>query len=216
MIYHKVRATHDKRKSKDVLFTDTYTDGTENDVLLRFLNKYDDRDEIDIDDISKLIAISPLNVKYKIRGKGLKHYLNPRVIDGRLHRRINRASVAQIKEIVHDRTINKEFRGELLEFLDDRVNPSSPNYGIPFNLNDKCIWDDYVFAEEFSDCKIKDLFRLGLTRGIIRVPSKEEYLNNLLRSHNLPYRLQYIGKGNKPIFMVREIKPEIMVIKIYR
>ena len=216
MIYHKVRATHDKRKSKDVLFTDTYTDGTETDVLLRFLNKYDDRDEIDIDDISKLIAISPLNVKYKIRGKGLKHYLNPRIIDGRLHRRINRASVAQIKEIVHDRTINKEFRGELLEFLDDRVNPSSPNYGIPFNLNDKCIWDDYVFAEEFSDCKIKDLFRLGLTRGIIRVPSKEEYLNNLLRSHNLPYRLQYIGKGNKPIFMVREIKPEIMVIKIYR
>lgn len=216
MIYHKVRATHDKRKPKDVLFTDRYTDGTENDVLLRFLNKYDDRDEIDIDDISKLIAISPLNVKYKIRGKGLKHYLNPRVIDGRLHRRINRASVAQIKEIVHDRTINKEFRGELLEFLDDRVNPSSPNYGIPFNLNDKCIWDDYVFAEEFSDCKIKDLFRLGLTRGIIRVPSKEEYLNNLLRSHNLPYRLQYIGKGNKPIFMVREIKPEIMVIKIYR
>ena len=216
MIYHKVRATHDKRKSKDVLFTDRYTDGTENDVLLRFLNKYDDRDEIDIDDISKLIAISPLNVKYKIRGKGLKHYLNPRVIDGKLHRRINRASIAQIKEIVHDRTINKEFRGELLEFLDDRVNPSSPNYGIPFNLNDKCIWDDYVFAEEFSDCKIKDLFRLGLTRGIIRVPSKEEYLNNLLRSHNLPYRLQYIGKGNKPIFMVREIKPEIMVIKIYR
>lgn len=216
MIYHKVRATHDKRKPKDVLFTDRYTDGTENDVLLRFLNKYDDRDEIDIDDISKLIAISPLNVKYKIRGKGLKHYLNPRVIDGRLHRRINRASIAQIKEIVHDRTINKEFRGELLEFLDDRVNPSSPNYGIPFNLNDKCIWDDYVFAEEFSDCKIKDLFRLGLTRGIIRVPSKEEYLNNLLRSHNLPYRLQYIGKGNKPIFMVREIKPEIMVIKIYR
>ena len=216
MIYHKVRATHDKRKPKDVLFTDRYTDGTENDVLLRFLNKYDDRDEIDIDDISKLIAISPLNVKYKIRGKGLKHYLNPRVIDGRLYRRINRASIAQIKEIVHDRTINKEFRGELLEFLDDRVNPSSPNYGIPFNLNDKCIWDDYVFAEEFSDCKIKDLFRLGLTRGIIRVPSKEEYLNNLLRSHNLPYRLQYIGKGNKPIFMVREIKPEIMVIKIYR
>lgn len=216
MIYHKVRATHDKRKPKDVLFTDRYTDGTENDVLLRFLNKYDDRDEIDIDDISKLIAISPLNVKYKIRGNGLKHYLNPRIIDGRLHRRINRASVAQIKEIVHDRTINKEFRGELLEFLDDRVNPSSPNYGIPFNLNDKCIWDDYVFAEEFSDCKIKDLFRLGLTRGIIRVPSKEEYLNNLLRSHNLPYRLQYIGKGNKPIFMVREIKPEIMVIKIYR
>ena len=216
MIYHKVRATHDKRKPKDVLFTDRYTDGTENDVLLRFLNKYDDRDEIDIDDISKLIAISPLNVKYKIRGKGLKHYLNTRVIDGRLYRRINRASIAQIKEIVHDRTINKEFRGELLEFLDDRVNPSSPNYGIPFNLNDKCIWDDYVFAEEFSDCKIKDLFRLGLTRGIIRVPSKEEYLNNLLRSHNLPYRLQYIGKGNKPIFMVREIKPEIMVIKIYR
>ena len=216
MIYHKVRATHDKRKPKDVLFTDRYTDGTENDVLLRFLNKYDDRDEIDIDDISKLIAISPLNVKYKIRGKALKHYLNPRIIDGRLHRRINRASVAQIKEIVHDRTINKEFRGELLEFLDDRANPSSPNYGIPFNLNDKCIWDDYVFSEEFSDCKIKDLFRLGLTRGIIRVPSKEEYLNNLLRSHNLPYRLQYIGKGNKPIFMVREIKPEIMVIKIYR
>ena len=216
MIYHKVRATHDKRKPKDVLFTDRYTDGTENDVLLRFLNKYDDRDEIDIDDISKLIAISPLNVKYKIRGKGLKHYLNPRIIDGRLHRRINRASIAQIKEIVHDRTINKEFRGELLEFLDDRVNPSSPNYGIPFNLNDKCIWDDYIFSEEFSDCKIKDLFRLGLTRGIIRVPSKEEYLNNLLRSHNLPYRLQYIGKGNKPIFMVREIKPEIMVIKIYR
>lgn len=216
MIYHKVRATHDKRKPKDVLFTDRYTDGTENDVLLRFLNKYDDRDEIDIDDISKLIAISPLNVKYKIRGNGLKHYLNPRIIDGRLQRRINRASVAQIKEIVHDRTINKEFRGELLEFLDDRANPSSPNYGIPFNLNDKCIWDDYVFAEEFSDCKIKDLFRLGLTRGIIRVPSKEEYLNNLLRSHNLPYRLQYIGKGNKPIFMVREIKPEIMVIKIYR
>lgn len=216
MIYHKVRATHDKRKSKDVLFSDRYTDGTENDVLLRFLNKYDDRDEIDIDDISKLIAISPLNVKYKIRGNGLKHYLNPRIVNGRLHRRINRASIAQIKEIVHDRTINKEFRGELLEFLDDRVNPSSPNYGIPFNLNDKCIWDDYVFAEEFSDCKIKDLFRLGLTRGIIRVPSKEEYLNNLLRSHNLPYRLQYIGKGNKPIFMVREIKPEIMVIKIYR
>lgn len=216
MIYHKVRATHDKRKSKDVLFTDRYTDGTENDVLLRFLNKYDDRDEIDIDDISKLIAISALNVKYKIRGNGLKHYLNPRTVDGRIRRTINRASIAQIKEIVHDRTINKEFRGELLEFLDDRVNPSSPNYGIPFNLNDKCIWDDYVFAEEFSDCKIKDLFRLGLTRGIIRVPSKEEYLNNLLRSHNLPYRLQYIGKGNKPIFMVREIKPEIMVIKIYR
>ena len=216
MIYHKVRATHDKRKSKDVLFTDTYTDGTESDVLLRFLNKYDDRDEIDIDDISKLIAISALNVKYKLRGKGIKHYLSPRTVDGRIRRTINRASIAQIKEIVHDRTINKEFRGELLEFLDDRVNPSSPNYGIPFNLNDKCIWDDYVFAEEFSDCKIKDLFRLGLTRGIIRVPSKEEYLNNLLRSHNLPYRLQYIGKGNKPIFMVREIKPEIMVIKIYR
>lgn len=216
MIYHKVRATHDKRKPKDVLFTDRYTDGTENDVLLRFLNKYDDRDEIDIDDISKLIAISPLNVKYKIRGNGLKHYLSPRTVNGRIRRTINRASIAQIKEIVHDRTINKEFRGELLEFLDDRVNPSSPNYGIPFNLNDKCIWDDYVFAEEFSDCKIKDLFRLGLTRGIIRVPSKEEYLNNLLRSHNLPYRLQYIGKGNKPIFMVREIKPEIMVIKIYR
>ena len=216
MIYHKVRATHDKRKSKDVLFTNTYTDGTESDVLLRFLNKYDDRDEIDIDDISKLIAISALNVKYKLRGNGIKHYLSPRTVNGRIRRTINRASIAQIKEIVHDRTINKEFRGELLEFLDDRVNPSSPNYGIPFNLNDKCIWDDYVFAEEFSDCKIKDLFRLGLTRGIIRVPSKEEYLNNLLRSHNLPYRLQYIGKGNKPIFMVREIKPEIMVIKIYR
>lgn len=216
MIYSKLNTSHDKRKPKDVLFSDTYTDGTEKDVLLRFLNKYDDRDEIDIDDISKLIAISALNVKYKLRGKGIKHYLNPRTVDGRLRRTINRASIAQIKEIIHDRTINKEFRGELLEFLDDRVNPSSPNYGIPFNLNDNCTWDDYDFKEEFSDCKIKDLFRLGLTRGIIRVPTKEEYLNNLLRSHNLPYRVSCTGKGNKPIFKVYEVKPELMVIKIYR
>lgn len=216
MIYSKLNTSHDKRKPKDVLFSDTYTDGTEKDVLLRFLNRYDDRDEIDIDDISKLIAISALNVKYKLRGKGIKHYLNPRTVDGKLRRTINRASIAQIKEIVHDRNINKEFRGELLEFLDDRVNPSSPNYGIPFNLNDNCIWDDYDFKEEFSDCKIKDLFRLGLTRGIIRVSTKEEYLNNLLRSHNLPYRVDHAARGNKPVFLVREIKPELMVIKIYR
>lgn len=121
MLYSKLNTTRDGRKPKDVMFSDTYIDGTEKDVLLRFLNKYDDRDEIDIEDISKLIAISALNVKYKLRGKGIKHYLSPRTINGRLRRTINRASIAQIKEIVHDRTINKEFRGELLDFLDDRV-----------------------------------------------------------------------------------------------
>lgn len=80
MIYSKLNTTRDGRKPKDVLFSDTYTDGTEKDVLLRFLNKYDDRDEIDIDDISKLIAISALNVKFKLKGKGIKHYLSPRTV----------------------------------------------------------------------------------------------------------------------------------------
>ena len=47
MLYGKLNTTRDARKPKEVLFSDTYTDGTENDVLLRFLNKYDDRDEID-------------------------------------------------------------------------------------------------------------------------------------------------------------------------
>ena len=100
MIYSKLNTTRDGRKPKDVLFSDTYTDGTENDVLLRFLNKYDDRDEIDIDDISKLIAISALNVKYKLRGKGIKHYLSPRTVDGRLRR--------TIKKIFRKETKNEE------------------------------------------------------------------------------------------------------------
>ena len=82
-------------------------------------------------------------------------------------------------------------------------------------MNSKCDWDGFDFNKQFLDCKIKDLFRIGLSRGIVRVPTKEKYLNNLLRSNNLPYELESIG-FNKAIFRVREIKPEPMVIKIYR
>lgn len=216
MRYSTITVTRDTRKAKKVIFSNFYRTGFEKDVLLQFLGRFNDSDEIDVDDISKLIAVSSLNVRFKIKGKGLKHYYNPHIDpNGRVHRRINRASIAQIKEIIQDRNINREFREELLEFLDDRANPNSPNYNMPFKINDKCDWDEFNFDEQFLDCKIKDLFRIGLSRGIVRVPTKEKYLNNLLRSHNLPYKLEEIGL-DKPIFRVREIKPEPMVIKIYR
>lgn len=157
MRYSTIIVTKDTRKSKEVIFSNFYRTGLEKDVLLQFLDKFNDSDEIDIDDISKLIAVSAPNVKFKIKGKGLKYYYNPHIgPDDRAHRRINRASVAQIKEIVQDRNINKEFREELLEFLDDRANPNGPNYNMTFNFNSKCDWDEFDFDDQFLECKIKD------------------------------------------------------------
>ena len=216
MMYSRFNVTADDRKVKDVLFTDTYSDGTENDVLLRFLNRYDDSDEIDTKDISKLLALAEPNIKYKIKSGGLRPYYNLHTgKHGRLNRRIIRARVFQLKEIIRDNEYAKECRKELISFLDDRVNPDSPNYGKPINLNDVCTWDDFPFDKAFTYNKIKDLFREGLCRGIIRLQGIK-MINNLLRAHMLPFELEHIGTGNKLLYKVHEVKLEPMVIKIYR
>lgn len=216
MSYSRFNVIPDNRKPKEVVFNNTYSDGTESDVLLQFLNKFDDSDEIDTKDISKLFALAESNIKYKIKSGGLRpYYIIHTGENGRLKRRILRARVFQIKEIIQDDDYAKDCRKELIEFLDDRVNPESSNYGKPINLNDVCSWDDFPFAEEFTFNKIRDLFRVGLCRGFVRLQGIK-MVNNLLRAHMFPFELEHIGTGNKLLYKVHEVRIEPMGIKIYR
>lgn len=216
MIYSRFNVKADDRKPKEVIFNNTYSDGTETDVLLRFLNKFEDNDEIDTKDISKLLALAEPNIKYKIKSGGLHPYFilhtGP---NGRVNRRIHRARVFQLKEIIKDTGKAKSCRKELIEFLDDRVDPESSNYGKPIDLNDICSWDSFPFDDEFIYNRIRDLFREGLCRGIMR-PQGVDMVNNLLRAHMLPFELEHIGTGNKLLYKVHERRIEPMVIKIYR
>lgn len=215
MMYSRFHVLHDDRTAKEVIFHNTYSDGTENDVLLQFLSRYDDSDEIDTKDLSKLFALAEPNIKYKIKSGGLHPYWSVHAENGRLNRRINRARVFQIKEIIKDGGLAKSCRKELIDFLDDRVDPESPNYGKPINLNDVCTWDDFPFDEEFTYNRIKYLFTHGLCRGIVRLQGTK-MVNNLLRAHMLPFELEHIGTGNKLLYKVHEVRIEPMVIKIYR
>lgn len=216
MIYSRFHVKADDRKPKEVFFTNTYTDGTEKDVLLQFLNKFEDNDEIDTKDISKLLALAEPNIKYKIKSGGLHPYFILHIgPNGRVNRRINRARVFQLKEIIKDDGKAKSCRKELIDFLDDRVDPESSNYEKPINLNDVCSWDTFPFDDEFKYNKIKDLFSKGLCRGLVRLQGVD-MVNNLLRAHRLPFKLEHIGTGNKLLYKVHEVRTKPMVIKIYR
>ena len=215
MLYSKFNVRIDYRKPKEVFFTNTYSDGTETDVLLRFLNKYDDRDEIDIKDISKLLAVAERNIRYKIKSGGLRpYYATPEGIFGELRKRTHRATVSQLKEIIKDTKESKKCRKELLDFLDDRIYRDSPNYGKPIDLNRLCSSDDFPFDDDFYYNKIKDLFNKGLCRGIVRL--KADTINDLLRAHMLPYELEYVGTGTNRLYKVHRAPIKPMVVKIYR
>lgn len=217
MLYTKFNVREDDRKSKEVLFTNTYSDGTESDVLLRFLNKYDDSDEIDTKDISKLLALNERNIRYKIKSGGLRpYYVIPEDIFGQLRKRTHRARVFQLKEIIKDNNESRKCRKELLDFLDDRVDRESPNYEKPIDLDRYCSVDGFPFDEDFTyNTKIKDLFIKGLCRGLVR-PRGVENFNDLLRAHKFPFELEQVGTGNKRVYKVHEVPIEPMVIKIYR